>query len=93
MLRRVTDNLAGRRSPKQGQRENAADKCYLPPARSPAKAARTYDTALASLPSHNPTRLMHMEVQIDGLRPPNAWIEQFKSGEGMRNWFHTTCFY
>ena len=69
MLRRVIDNLAGRRSPKQGQREKAADKCYLPPARSHAKAARTYDTALASLPSHNPIRLVLMEVQIDGLVP------------------------
>ena len=69
MLRLVIDNLAGRRSPKQGQCEEAADKCYLAPARSHAKAARTYDSALAGLPSHNPIRLALMEVQIDGHVP------------------------
>ena len=91
MLRRVIDNLTGGRSPEQGQCE-AANKCYLPPARSHANAARTYDTALASLPSHNPIRLVLMEVQIDGLGPQMLGSEYFKFNEGMRSWFHTSCF-
>ena len=82
----MIDNLAGRRSPEQGQCEEAADKCYLAPAPSHAEAARTYDTVLASLPSHNPIKLVLMEVRMRSY-PKSLDRAIFKFGEGMRNCF------